>query len=316
MRLKAAPGDFQVREELDYEPAADGEFYVHVLRKEKLDTPRALALVAQEAGVSRGDIAFAGLKDRQGQTEQWITIRGRRFDFRGGGVEVRFKGRTARPLTSKMSRGNHFDIQVRDLGEADVERLLRRLPLIRRCGFPNYFDDQRFGCLKHGQGFAQRNVLRGEWETALHRLLARPSKVALTGDVKLKRLLERHWGDWEACASFSRGPLYGKVFQHLVRRPDDFRGALELMPTRVKLINAYAWQSMVWNRGGARGPGRHAAADVATRAAQRGRCPVGMATPRPRRRAASRPTGDAAIRAGRAARRSAVRCRSATRPQR
>lgn len=249
MRLKAGPGDFRVWEELTFEPAPDGEFYVHILRKEKLDTTRALAIVAREARVDRGDVAFAGLKDRQGQTEQWITIRGRRLEYRGEGIEVRFKGRTRRPLTSKMSRGNRFEIIVRDLGDDDLARLHRRLPVLAHCGYPNYFDDQRFGCLKHGQGFAQRNVLRGEWEEALHRLLARPSRVAITGDIRLKQSLERHWGDWEACAAFSRGPLYGRVFQHLLHQPMDFRGALALLPGRIKLINAYAWQSFVWNRG-------------------------------------------------------------------
>jgi tRNA pseudouridine13 synthase len=248
MRLKVSPGDFRVTEELDWDPAPGGEYYVHVLRKEKLDTPGALALVAREAGVERADIAFAGLKDRQGRTEQWITIRGKRFDYHGEGLDVRFKGRTARPLTSKMSTGNRFEITVRDLGAGDVARVARRLPVIARCGFPNYFDDQRFGCLRHGQGFAQRNVLRGEWETALHRLLARPSRVAISGDVKLKQSLSTHWGDWQRCASIARGPLYGRVFQHLLREPADFRGALALLPTRMKLIHAYAWQSFVWNR--------------------------------------------------------------------
>jgi tRNA(Glu) U13 pseudouridine synthase TruD len=32
---------------------------------------------------------------------------------------------------------------------------------------PNYFDDQRFGCLRHGQGFPMRSVLLGDHERAL-----------------------------------------------------------------------------------------------------------------------------------------------------
>jgi tRNA pseudouridine13 synthase len=68
------------------------------------------------------------------------------------------------------------------------------------------------------------------------------------GDVKLKRLLARHWGRWEACARIARGPLYGRLFQHLAARPDDFAGALALLPTRLKLIHAFAYQSWLWNR--------------------------------------------------------------------
>ena len=41
---------------------------------------------------------------------------------------------------------------------------------------PNYFDDQRFGCLRHGQGFIVRQLMSGNFEKALLAMLAAPSK--------------------------------------------------------------------------------------------------------------------------------------------
>ncbi len=248
MRLKVAPGDFRVRETLDFVEDRAGPYFIHRLRKEKLDTLEAIRVVAAEARVDRAKIAFAGLKDRQGVTEQWISIEGTRLDYRGRGIECRFFGRSAEPLTSKLSQGNEFAIVVRDLDRHELETFERRLPELRRAGFANYFDDQRFACLKHEQGFVMREVLRGRYEKALRDLIAKPSPRAITGDVALKRALAHAWGDWERCKSIARGPIWRRLFDHLFHDPGDFRGALELLPSRQKLIHAFAYQSYLWNR--------------------------------------------------------------------
>ena len=248
MRIKSMPGDFQVREVLEFEMADGGEYYVHRLRKEKLDTLEALTILTRETGITREDIAFAGLKDRQAETEQWISIRGRRVDIDRHGLSIEFIGRSATPITSKLSAGNEFKIVLRDLGMIDAARVRRNVPSLLKAGFPNFFDDQRFGCLKHGQGFPMKAVLAGDFERALHMIVARPSQAAITGDVKLKKILYHHWGEWDLCARVARGPMFGRVFQHLVDHKDDFAGALTALPMRVKLIHAYAFQSMLWNR--------------------------------------------------------------------
>ncbi len=248
MRLKVLPEDFRVKEVLTFKSSPSGPYFVHRLRKEKLDTLEAIGIVAKEGGITREDIAFAGLKDRQAETEQWISIRGKRLDIDRRDLQLQFVSRSEEPVTSKLSAGNAFQIVVRDLTLIDLARIRRNTPSLLKAGFPNYFDDQRFGCLKHGQGFAMKSVLAGDFEQALHQIVARPSRVAISGDVKLKKLLARHWRDWEACARIARGPLYQKVFKHLLDQPDDFRGALALLPTRMKLIHAFAYQSFLWNR--------------------------------------------------------------------
>ena len=48
MRLKVEPGDFCVREDMRFPEARGGEYFVHVLRKEKLDTQEpALATIEE-----------------------------------------------------------------------------------------------------------------------------------------------------------------------------------------------------------------------------------------------------------------------------
>jgi tRNA pseudouridine13 synthase len=247
MRLKVRPEDFRVRELLEFEEDPRGEHYVHLLRKEKLDTVQALTEVARICNVSRRDIAFAGLKDRQGVTEQWISVRGRRLEVRRSGLQVTFHGRAARAITSKQSAGNAFEVVLRALSEHEIERLRVRVEQVQRSGFPNYYDDQRFGNVKHGQGFILRDVLKGDYETALKQLLAAPSPKAITGDVKLKRILAAKWGDWEACAAIARGPAFRRVFG-ILQQSGDCKAALAALPPRTSLIHTYAYQSYLWNR--------------------------------------------------------------------
>lgn len=248
MRLKTIPEDFRVRELLQWTDVPGGDFVVHLLHKEKLSTPEALSLLGREADVERRAIAYAGLKDRQAVTEQFVTIERRAVELRLPHLRVQPVGTMDRPITSRLSQGNAFTIVVRDLVPPRAAWLRRSMPSLVKTGFPNYFDDQRFGCLRHGQGFPMRSVLLGDYERALQQLIAEPSPVAITGDVKLKRTLQLRWRDWESCARIARGPAYESLFAHLCAHPDDFRGALEHVPLRQRVIHAFAYQSFLWNR--------------------------------------------------------------------
>ncbi len=248
MRLKTIPEDFRVRELLEWPEVPTGSYVVHQLHKEKLSTAEALSLLARECNVDRSAIAYAGLKDRQAVTDQFLTIERRAVELRLPNLRVQPVGTTDRPITSRQSSGNAFTVVLRDLHPPKAAQLRRGLPSLQKTGFPNYFDDQRFGCLRHGQGFPMRSVLLGDHERALQQLIAEPSPVAITGDVKLKRTLQLRWGDWDACARIARGPAYEPLFAHLVAHPDDFRTALEFVPLRQRVIHAFAYQSFLWNR--------------------------------------------------------------------
>jgi tRNA pseudouridine13 synthase len=248
VRLKITPDDFRVRELLEWNEVPNGNFIVHKLHKEKLSTPEALTMIARDGGVQRSSIAFAGLKDRQAVTDQFVTIERQAVDLKLPNLRLTPVGAMDRPITSKMSQGNAFTIVVRDLRPTEAAALRRSMPSLVKTGFPNYFDDQRFGSLRHGQGFPMLSVLIGDYERALQQLVAEPSPVAITGDVKLKRTLQLRWGDWDACARIARGPAYEPLFEFLIRNPRDFRTALKFVPLRLRVIHAFAYQSFLWNR--------------------------------------------------------------------
>lgn len=251
MRLKQRVGDFRVRELLrrDYLLHA-GEHRVYRVTKRKLDSDEAARRLAEEAGVERGEVRMAGLKDRQGLTIQYMSVPGgREVQLATAELKIEPAGFAATPLAGEDSLGNGFELTVRALRREDLHDLRANLPVMRVHGMPNYFDDQRFGNLTHGQGWIYKGLCLGHTEEALRRLLAAPSPRDDERHRRFKEGLARHWGDWRACRDVAgRFGAHHSVFEHLARSPQDFAGAFEHVSTRLRTIHLFAWQSHLWNR--------------------------------------------------------------------
>jgi len=255
MRLKQRVGDFHVRELLEegvIQPK--GKHAIYRITKKKLTTPEALRILADEAGVKTGDIAMCGLKDRQGVTTQFMSVQAkhRTVNLTEAGLRIEQAGFIDVPLDSSMSRGNAFEVTVRALRGRDIHILRKNIDAVRDHGLVNYFDDQRFGNLRHDQGWVARELMRGNYEEGLRRMLFWPSPFDSKRYEAFKGDLGRHWGDWERCAGIARG--FGEhfsIFDHLHKNPGDFAGAFYHAPARIRLIHLYAYQSHVWNRAAA-----------------------------------------------------------------
>ncbi|MFT4539937.1 MAG: tRNA pseudouridine13 synthase [Planctomycetota bacterium] len=251
MKLKSRPQDFKVTELLDEDILqSKGEHRVYRVTKRKMTSIEAAAELGHELGIPAGEIAIAGLKDRQGVTVQYMSVsRGQPLRVRREGLIIEDVGCMRRPLDSKDSRGNGFEIIVRDLGPQELHRMRKGLEFVREHGLPNYFDEQRFGNLRHGQGWIFLELLHGRPEQALQQLLTRISRFDNQHHRSFKSALYRHWGDWRACRDIA-GKFGGhhSVFEHLRREPDDFAGAFNFISHRVRLIHLFAYQSHMWNR--------------------------------------------------------------------
>ena len=251
MRLKRTQNDFRVSEILDDDSLlGDGPFAVYRITKRGLTTFEAADLLAQAAGVERTAVAYAGLKDKDGITSQVMTVEGGKpVTFRDKAMTIRPLGRATRAIASTDSKGNSFEIFVRDLESDDMRRIRVNLNQVRKMGLPNYFDDQRFGCLRHGQGFVVRSLLRGDFQAALRALLAAPSRYGSEQVEKYKHGMQKRWGHWEELSEYTRNRRGSTVFEHLKNNPEDFRGALERgIATRERTIHLFAFQSYLWNR--------------------------------------------------------------------
>ena len=255
MRLKQRVGDFHVRELLNEDFIQErGNYAVYRVTKKKMTTPEVVSFLSEEAGVQTGDINFCGLKDRQGVTTQFMSLprKHRSVSVNEPGLRIEHAGFAEEPLDSMHSRGNAFEVTVRAVTPREVQILRTNIEAVREFGVVNYFDDQRFGNLRHDQGWVARELMLGNTENALRRMLFWPSPFDSARYERFKGDIGRHWGDWERCSGIARG--FGEhfsIFDHLNENPGDFAGAFYRAPTRIRLIHLYAYQSHIWNRAAA-----------------------------------------------------------------
>ena len=70
-----SPDRFVVEEIPAYAPSGEGTHTFVWLEKQGLTTFDAIALVAKAFGLSSRDVGYAGLKDKQATTRQWLSCR-------------------------------------------------------------------------------------------------------------------------------------------------------------------------------------------------------------------------------------------------
>lgn len=176
-RLRSSPDDFEVVEELGFEPDGEGEHDFLWLEKRGANSIWVAEQLAGFAGVRPNSVGFSGLKDRHAITRQWFSVHrpaGAQLDWRSldlPGVRVLDVTRNRRKLRRGAHRCNRFRIFVRDARPL-VGNIEQRLLSIRERGVPNYFGEQRFGHaagnLRQAAGlFAGARLSRGRRSLAL-----------------------------------------------------------------------------------------------------------------------------------------------------
>ena len=148
--LRQSHADFQVDEQIGFEPDGSGEHvFVHI-RKQGVNTQWLAAELARWAGIKRRDVSYAGLKDRHAVTTQWFSLYMPGTDelqwsqMVVEGAEVISATRHQKKLRPGMLDCNQFRITLHNVETTD-DLLQQRLALIRTHGVPNYFGEQRFG---------------------------------------------------------------------------------------------------------------------------------------------------------------------------
>ncbi len=149
-RIRQQPGDFQVFEELGFEPSGEGPHWFLEIEKTSTTTPWLVRSVASWAKLSQRDIGYSGLKDRHAVTTQWLSVPAelaQNLDPHSFAVDKCRLLQVTRNLR-KLRRGAHasnrFRMLLREF-DGDAALLAERVKTIAKAGVPNYFGPQRFG---------------------------------------------------------------------------------------------------------------------------------------------------------------------------
>ncbi len=249
MKVKVRPEDFVVEEEADFPLSRSAASHaVFSLSKKSWDTFDLIDLLARRLGVRRDDISVGGMKDRHGATEQAVTVRGLRHPPRAvseANFTLRFRGWSEKAITARAVRGNTFTITLRDIAANEIDRIRRNIDAVGRSGFPNYFDEQRFGSARHGAGFMGKEIFLGRREKALA-LYFMPSRHDDRRTRALKTCVTENWGRWEACTDRAFGE-YARILSYLAGSPRAYHQALQMIDRRFLLFVANAYQSFLFN---------------------------------------------------------------------
>lgn len=249
MRLKQRPEDFSVKESYRFDPSLEGLYRVYMIDKQKLSTFDAVDRLIKKFGLRPGAISYCGLKDKQGRTEQLIAVEGHDIDMQEPDLRLKFLGRSDSPLTSANTTSNRFSVTARAVTREELPQLNIAAAEVARLGVVNYFDSQRFGSLKHGQGFIAKDLLRGDFEGALRNYLAKPSELDKTDDAKVKDFWKKHWGQWTERCPYPANNKYHRVLKSLRDEPHDFLRAFLQIDSAYRAMQIFTLQSYLWNEG-------------------------------------------------------------------
>lgn len=262
MTIRRQPADFVVTERPSAAflgalvPARSGAttHAVYELCKQSLGTPEAVAALARAVGVRAGQVDYAGLKDKHALTTQLVSIpvpgaKPPPAEVASPGITARRLGWCATPVTADCIEGNGFEIVVRDLSvqaSAEMERRARLLTSGDGLVVINYFGAQRFGSARHGQGFAARHLIRGEFEQAVRLLIGTPARKDSGKTRQFTRLCATKWGAWKELAEeLPRCPERRAI--EALAAGGDFKAAFEALPPFTQQMCVEAFQSHLWN---------------------------------------------------------------------
>ena len=246
MKVKCRPEEFRVQEVINLRLKPKGAYSIYLLEKKLWNTLDAIRHLEQRHRLR--PLSRAGLKDRYAHSFQYLSKPGPGPKLiREKNYSLRLLGMADAPITRAALVGNRFRITIRNLTAAELAAIETALPEVRRYGVPNYYDEQRLGSARHGEGFIGRKLLDRHYNGALKLYLATPSREDDPRTRRRKARLARHWGNWPKCCELAP-PEARPALQHLILHPRRFYQAVALLPRTMLELFINAYQAWLWNK--------------------------------------------------------------------
>ncbi len=242
LKIKCIPADFIVEEIADLPLKDKSEYAVYILKKKDWNTIELLLELSRELNIPFNYFSFGGKKDKHAVTSQFITIRSPEIkELKRKKYSLQFCGFMAQPMAANLINRNKFEITVRDLSEKNIENTLKEIEIINSIGYPNYFDDQRFGSLAQKQNFIAEEILKRHFGNALKLYLT------ATNDSNKNEFFIEHWNDWNTCRKKSATKFEKKTFDFLIKNPEYFFSIIKRIPKEGLSDHFSAYNAYLWN---------------------------------------------------------------------
>ena len=199
--IRTLPEDFKVDEKFSFDFTGEGEHALIHIEKTDTNTDWLARQIAEVSGLKKGDVSYAGLKDRKAVTTQWFSVwlPGKPDPdwslLNSENVKVLDSCRHNRKLRRGSLLGNQFTLTVRNI-EGDASDLEYRMNTIKQNGVPNYFGEQRFGI--DGKNLEKAAIMFGgkrEKDRFKRSIYLSAARSAMFNDVLSQRVAMNKWAD-------------------------------------------------------------------------------------------------------------------------
>ncbi|SFV57353.1 tRNA pseudouridine 13 synthase [hydrothermal vent metagenome] len=145
-----SPRDFIVDEIPLYNFTGEGEHLIVHIRKKDMTTWEMIGAIARYLDIKQRDIGYAGLKDKNAMTMQYISLLAKDNEerlkkFKHEKIKILGMQRHNNKIRVGHLKGNHFKIRLKKVLGVQKDKLDSVLKWIKINGIPNYFGNQRFG---------------------------------------------------------------------------------------------------------------------------------------------------------------------------
>ena len=250
-RLRSIPEDFIV-EELPVSFTGQGPYTICRLTKKSWEHQHAVREIANRLHISAKRIGWAGTKDRNAVTTQYLSI----YDMPKENIEaLSIKDMEIVPVAQHQFalglgnlEGNRFRLTIRGCTADGLPEKTAEITNAVMEGIPNYFGIQRFGALKpvtHKMGY---HILRREYEEAVDLYIgdAFPYEDDAVKEAR-KNFRETH-NVKEALHNLPAHLTYERILlDTLMKKPEDYGAALQTLPPKLLSMFVSAYQSWLFN---------------------------------------------------------------------
>jgi tRNA pseudouridine13 synthase len=251
-RLRSTAEDFLVEEIPLEKKQTGGPFLICRLTKKNWELQHAVKEIAKRLSISHRRIGWAGTKDRNAVTTQLISLYNVSVEQVAAvclkDITLEPLGQSNEGLSLGQLLGNRFDIVIRDPDPVDLAGRVQDVSETAAAGVPNYFGLQRFGAIRPVTHRVGEWILKGDFEQAVLTYVGmefpgEPSEIrAVRSAFRLTRDPAPALHTLPVQMNFERAMLH-----HLVERPGDYAGALQVLPPKLLSMFVSAFQSYLFN---------------------------------------------------------------------
>ena len=133
-----------------YTFSSTGNFLILKIKKTDMSTWKLITVLAKATGLKERDIGYAGLKDKNATTIQYISLPKKyekelNKNLTTEKIEILERTYNKAPIKIGHLKGNRFSIILRDISEKDAKFFNTTAKKMQVDGIPNYYGYQRFG---------------------------------------------------------------------------------------------------------------------------------------------------------------------------